>query len=179
MAGTGGGRPPAIRFCSCSMYLTSKSPILIFRSDVGILLTRISIRDRRPCAWRLYCARSLRARSVTAQHVSMRRRPHGGMGVNKPSSCRLSIRACFCCTLIPILCFLMGLLWRGVEGLPLSGTLLSAVAPWLLVEAVDWSEPRFFCRTGAILAGCLPIECDCEYGLLSRDHRSEGLCTGK
>lgn len=40
--------------------------MVIRRSEMGMRLTRISMRERRPWAWRLYWARSLRARSVTA-----------------------------------------------------------------------------------------------------------------
>lgn len=67
---------PSTRFRSCSRHLCIRSPILTLRRDVGIRLTRISIRDRRPWAWRWYCARNLRARSVTAmggQHYALAR----------------------------------------------------------------------------------------------------------
>lgn len=41
--------------------------MLAFLSAGGILFTRISSRDLRACAWNAYCARSLRARSVTVE----------------------------------------------------------------------------------------------------------------
>lgn len=41
----------AFRF-SCSKYFKSRSPILTLRKEVGILLIRIWMRDRRPCACR-------------------------------------------------------------------------------------------------------------------------------
>ena len=44
---------------------SNKSCIFLFLSACGIRLTRISRRDRRPCACKAYCARSFRARSVT------------------------------------------------------------------------------------------------------------------
>lgn len=71
-------------FCAglaCSMYLSTSSCMLTFLNAGEILFTRISSRDRSPWACSAYCARSLRARSVT-------------------SSCRLSINACFCASVI-------------------------------------------------------------------------------
>lgn len=47
------------------MYWSARSPIFAFLNAIGMRLTRISMRVRRPWAWRLYCARSFRARSVT------------------------------------------------------------------------------------------------------------------
>ena len=61
-AGTGGAAFGS-SFAACS---STKSCIFLFLSAVGMRLTRISSRDRRPCACRAYWARSLRARSVTA-----------------------------------------------------------------------------------------------------------------
>lgn len=52
--------------CWPFLYLSASSPILAFRSAMGMRLTRISMRVRRPWAWRWYCARNFRARSVTA-----------------------------------------------------------------------------------------------------------------
>jgi hypothetical protein len=54
-----------------SLYFMNNSPMLAVRSARGIRLTRISIRDRRPCAWSIYCARSFLARSVTITTISM------------------------------------------------------------------------------------------------------------
>lgn len=48
-----------------AMCFSSSSPIVALRRATGIRLTRLSIRARRSFAWRAYCARSLRARSVT------------------------------------------------------------------------------------------------------------------
>lgn len=48
-----------------AMCLSSSSPIVALRRATGIRFTRRSIRARRSFAWRAYCARSLRARSVT------------------------------------------------------------------------------------------------------------------
>lgn len=45
--------------------LASSSPIFALRRVVGMRLIRISTRDRSCCAWMLYCALNLRARSVT------------------------------------------------------------------------------------------------------------------
>lgn len=80
------------------LCFSSNSPILAFRSATGIRFMRLSIRDRRSCAWRAYCARSLRARSVTAPCVSRWRI----QSIEKTilSSCKLSIRACFCLRVI-------------------------------------------------------------------------------
>jgi hypothetical protein len=50
-----------------SVYFKSISPMFVFRSAIGMRLTRISIRVRSPCAWSIYCARSFLARSVTVQ----------------------------------------------------------------------------------------------------------------
>jgi len=61
---------------------------------------------------------------------------------------------------MPFLCFLIGLRCCGVEGLALSGTLLPPVAPGGLDEAVDWSESRFFCRTGAMMKCYWWCKCD-------------------
>lgn len=47
------------------LYFRWRSPIRDRRKAIGIRLTRISIRVRKPWAWRLYCARSFLARSVT------------------------------------------------------------------------------------------------------------------
>lgn len=74
-SGTGGGlktfRDGAVVFCcSSTERFASSSPIFAFRRAKGIRLTRISIRVRRFCDIRLYCARSFRARSVTVIWVS-------------------------------------------------------------------------------------------------------------
>ena len=50
------------------LCFSSSSPMLIFLRATGIRLTRRSIRDRRSCAWSAYCARSLRALSVTGEY---------------------------------------------------------------------------------------------------------------
>lgn len=50
-----------------SEYLSMSSMILVERRDCGILLMRISRRDRSPCVCKAYVARSFRARSVTAK----------------------------------------------------------------------------------------------------------------
>lgn len=75
VSGTGGRRVDCstenegvgLTCCGCwpRLCLSARSPIFAFLNDMGMRLTRISIRVRRPCAWRLYCARSFRARSVT------------------------------------------------------------------------------------------------------------------
>lgn len=101
-AGTGGGRADcktekedAGLACLC---LSARSPIFAFLNDMGMRLTRISMRVRRPCAWRLYCARNFRARSVTMNALAL------GSGLLSTisddqddvlSSWRLSMRACF------------------------------------------------------------------------------------
>jgi len=115
LTGTGGGRAVnagrvGFGFGGSSDF-DRRSPMVVLRRTVGILLMRISTRERRCCAWTLYCARSLRARSVS-------------------SSCRLSIRACFCSIESPILrCFLIG----------------------LDVAGEDMSDLRLRVRVGAIL----------------------------
>lgn len=66
LAGTGGaGAGLALSACS-----SSKSCIFRLRNACGMRLTRSSRRARRPCACNAYCARSLRARSVTARRVN-------------------------------------------------------------------------------------------------------------
>ena len=45
--------------------------MVIRLSEMGMRLTRISMRERRPWAWRLYCARRRRARSVTAAALAL------------------------------------------------------------------------------------------------------------
>lgn len=57
------------------LYLSASSPILALRSAMGMRLTRISIRVRRPCACKLYCARNFRARSVTIDALDEIARP--------------------------------------------------------------------------------------------------------
>lgn len=59
-----GGAGFGFAFSACS---SSNSWIFRFLNACGIRLTRISRRDRSPCACKAYCARSLRARSVTVQ----------------------------------------------------------------------------------------------------------------
>lgn len=49
-SGTGGGRAAAASFFCCSAHLATRSCMVDLRSDLGILLTRISTRDRRLCA---------------------------------------------------------------------------------------------------------------------------------
>lgn len=52
--------------------LSKSSPIVTLRREMGIRLTRRSMRDRRSFACRAYCERSLRALSVTiSQSVSL------------------------------------------------------------------------------------------------------------
>lgn len=51
------------------LCFANSSPMFALRNAIGIRLTLISIRVRIPCAWRLYCARSLRARSVTVSYM--------------------------------------------------------------------------------------------------------------
>jgi hypothetical protein len=71
-SGTGGARDVG-GACSAAAgfswlfdaYFASRSPSVTSRRGFGMRLMRISIRVLRLCAWRLYCARSLRARSVT------------------------------------------------------------------------------------------------------------------
>ena len=48
-----------------AMCFSNSSPMVALRRAMGIRFTRLSIRARRSFAWRAYCARSLRARSVT------------------------------------------------------------------------------------------------------------------
>lgn len=50
---------------SAALYFSSNSPILALRKATGMRFIRRSSRARRSWAWRAYCARSLRARSVT------------------------------------------------------------------------------------------------------------------
>lgn len=57
--------------CRPFLYLSASSPILALRNAMGMRLTRISIRVRSPWAWRLYCARSFRARSVTVDALDV------------------------------------------------------------------------------------------------------------
>lgn len=64
----GASRSADTAFPSCfllSKYFVNSSPIFALRSEVGMRLIRSSIRVRRLCACNAYCARSLRARSVT------------------------------------------------------------------------------------------------------------------
>ena len=64
-------RSAATAFCSCfliSRYFVNNSPMFALRSEFGMRLIRSSIRVRRLCACNAYCARSLRARSVTRYH---------------------------------------------------------------------------------------------------------------
>ena len=73
LAGTGGGFSThcdlgGLGGCwpgSADDDLERSSPIFAFRRVVGMRLIRISTRDRSCCAWMLYCALNLRARSVT------------------------------------------------------------------------------------------------------------------
>lgn len=80
-SGTGGGRAECdhedegVCFgcwgCWPFLTLSAKSPIFALLNVIGMRLTRISMRVLSPCAWRLYCARSLRARSETVGRVSV------------------------------------------------------------------------------------------------------------
>lgn len=54
----------------CSLCFSTSCLMFVILKACGILLTRISSRARSPCACRAYCARSLRARSVTNGLVS-------------------------------------------------------------------------------------------------------------
>jgi len=75
----GGGKRDAVvvgetdfSFCTVepSECFSNNSPIVIFLNATGILLMRISNRNRSPCACKAYCARSFRARSVTTKLVN-------------------------------------------------------------------------------------------------------------
>jgi hypothetical protein len=81
--------------------------IFLFRTAWGMRLTRISSRVRIPCACNAYCARNLRARSVTADaSVEVRRDVCVCVCVFLLlSSCRLSINACFCACVMPAILF--------------------------------------------------------------------------
>lgn len=59
----------ATALLAVSPCLRIKSSIFTFLNDIGIRLTRISIRVRKPCACKAYCARSFRARSVTVMTI--------------------------------------------------------------------------------------------------------------
>jgi len=122
----------------CSLYFVYRSPIFALRNAIGIRLTLISIRVLSPCACRLYCARSFLARSVS-------------------SSCKLSIKACFCAIVIPIFCFLIGLLFVGVlAGLRVFVGIICGGAGkfWISKELVDSVDLRFLERVGAIFEDC-------------------------
>lgn len=121
-----------------SLYFMDRSPIFARRNAIGIRLTLISIRVLNPCACKLYCARSFLARSVI-------------------SSCRLSINACFCAKVIPIFCFLIGLLFVGVlAGLRVFVGIICGGAGkfWISTELVDSVDLRFLERVGAISGDC-------------------------
>lgn len=50
--GTGGPLDVVVVFCCCSVeYFCMRSPIFTLRRDMGMRLTRISMRVRRLCAW--------------------------------------------------------------------------------------------------------------------------------
>lgn len=111
--GIGAMSSPPLGASACSSYLFMSSRMFVFRSGCGIRFTRISSRDRRPCAWRAYCARSLRARSVTvalvrhafsSQERASSRSGWGSSQGNVLSSCKLSISACFCAAVIIATC---------------------------------------------------------------------------
>lgn len=68
LAITEASRSADTAFCCCflvSRYFVNNSPMFALRSEVGMRLIRSSIRVRRLLACNAYCARSLRARSVT------------------------------------------------------------------------------------------------------------------
>lgn len=96
LAGTGGGGA-GLALSACS---SSSSWMLRFLNACGMRLTRISRRVRRPCACMAYCARSLRARSVTVTREYECARHGLGVGCLL-SSWRLSTSACFCACVIP------------------------------------------------------------------------------
>jgi hypothetical protein len=72
-------------------YFARSSPIFAFRNDIGILLTRISSRFLSPCAWRAYCARSFRARSVTEYGSASSLMPNQRNCKRKPLTLELQI----------------------------------------------------------------------------------------
>lgn len=121
LVGTGGGRVTygerPVRDGCGSECLAKSSPILAFRTKVGMRLTRISTRDRNCCACTLYWALSLRARSVTRimRLDASFRRGCGLMGFLL-SSCKLSIRACFWASVRPTFLLLIGLLCGVLVG---------------------------------------------------------------
>lgn len=96
----------------CSEYWSISSAIFVVRSCFGTRFILISSRDRKPCAWRAYCARSLRARSVTVARV--RRSATCLFDINLLSNCRLSITACFFAAVIVEACCAESL--SGVAG---------------------------------------------------------------
>lgn len=79
-----------------ALCFSNKSPIFALRRATGIRFTRRSIRARRSWVCRAYWARSLRARSVTVQLLVCGTGDSRFLGGTVLSSCRLSIRACFC-----------------------------------------------------------------------------------
>lgn len=114
-------------------------------------LTRISRRDRRPCARRPYCERSFRARSVTIEAVS-----HAPVSAHQGavlSSCRLSMRACFCVSVMASF---------RLDGESRSGVMAEGVAAGDVVFAggagklatTSESNEVVGCETGCFLARC-------------------------
>lgn len=77
------GEGAACSAWTAALYLSSNSPIVTLRKATGMRLMRRSRRARRSCAWRAYCARSLRARSVTCGLSAARSIKEGG-GVGQP-----------------------------------------------------------------------------------------------
>lgn len=74
------GEGAACSAWTAALYLSSNSPIVTLRKATGMRLMRRSRRARRSCAWRAYCARSLRARSVTCGLSAARSIKEGGGG---------------------------------------------------------------------------------------------------
>ena len=77
--------------------------------------------------------------------------PRGG---NQLSSCRLSIKACFCAIVIPLRAFLIGLRFVGVFAglLPFVGTIRGGAGKdCISIDVVESVDMRFFERVGAML----------------------------
>lgn len=106
------------------------------RRATGIRLTRRSSLARRSCAWRAYCARSLRALSVTAM-VSVNSADQDIKSIL--SSCRLSIRDCFWLRVIRIR-FLGGVVFVGVASSILGYA--SSISPDFRLVAVAIVETK-------------------------------------
>jgi hypothetical protein len=91
-------------------------------------------------------------RNYELQNQFYSRRVHG-LRMHILSSCKLSISACFCPTVIPILTFLIGL-WPGgvLAGLRvLVATICGGAGkPCTSTELVDSVDLRFLERVGAI-----------------------------